>query len=83
MPKVGGTTNEMKTIPRISETFDYGPTALAAARALESALNAHNLPNEQPIDVYVYWNVPNQLWQLTHKMPYIGEWYTSDGLRHG
>ena len=32
---------------------------------------------------YIEWSVPMNGYLTTTKMPMIGEWYTSDGIRHG
>ena len=32
---------------------------------------------------YVVWNAGEQAYTLEYRMPYMGEWYTSDGVQHG
>jgi len=32
---------------------------------------------------YIVWSVPDDFWIITKKMPMLGEWYDSDGVRHG
>jgi|WetSurSiteA1Bulk_404760.scaffolds.fasta_scaffold14690_2 hypothetical protein len=41
----------------------------------------HERFEERPC--YVYWSVLTQHYELTERMPFMGEWYTSDGIQHG
>ncbi len=50
-------------------------TAIAQAKATEASTD------EAP--QYVVWSVPDDDWIIQDKMPMGGEWYTSDGIRHG
>jgi hypothetical protein len=47
---------------------------LAEARRLEADTGGRH---------YIIWNVPENRFEVIDKMPYLGEWYSSDGIRHG
>jgi len=51
---------------------------------LESALaDCRSTSTSLQRPVYVQWLEIKQDYGLTYRMPLMGEWYTSDGIRHG
>lgn len=52
--------------------------------ALQIALRqATQAEAEHGIAFYLYWNPSAEAYDVTPEMPCCGEWYTSDGVRHG
>ena len=54
------------------------------ADELQSTLiEARSWQKRNGICRYVVWNVPMNCYSITDRMPLLGEWYDSDGVRHG
>lgn len=54
---------------------DRRKSAIAQAKATEATTDKG--------PQYVVWCVPDDDWVIQSAMPMLGEWYTSDGIRHG
>jgi len=53
------------------------------AQLAEKIIEAKNYERMSDIRCYVAYSVPMQAYLTVTTMPYTGEWYDSDGIKHG